>query len=152
MPADDLMRTAAVGAAAAIVDVRPPEAYAKAHVQGAINVPETQTTKLMQTLGRLGTAILVCDDGRVSEAVCRTVGFCRVAQVFYLEGGLRAWEAAGGHRCELDAKGRPRRIARFDEQPSTVMQVAQSFSFRNLILGLAGSAAVVALTLALLLR
>jgi rhodanese-related sulfurtransferase len=152
MPADDLRRTHAVGAAPAIIDLRPPDAFAKGHVQGAVNIPETRTTALMQTLGRLGAAVLVCDDGRLSAAVCRTVGFCGLAQVFYLDGGLRAWEEVGGPCCEIDAGGKERRAGRFEDEPSTVMKVAQSFSFRNLVLGLAGAVGVVAVALILLLR
>lgn len=144
MPADDLRRRWAVGCAPAIIDVRnSPEAFGNRHIQSSLHIPEARTTALVQTLQRLNGAVLVCDDGRLGAMVCRTISFCGFENVFYLEGGLKAWEREGGPLVETRPTGRESRIVRPDEM-RRLMKVYRSVSPRVLFYGLAASAAVLA--------
>ncbi|HEX7897423.1 MAG TPA: rhodanese-like domain-containing protein [Planctomycetota bacterium] len=148
MPADDLLRVAAVGAVSAIIDVRPPEAYAAGHISGAVNIPETKITALVHAVTRHPNAVLVCDDGRLSTAVARTLAFCDFTGIYCLDGGLAAWNEVGGFLVTLSARGTERRVGR-PERPSKLSRLARLLSFRLLFLGLAASAGTVALALRL---
>lgn len=113
MPADDLKRRAAVGCAPAIIDVRnDSEDFFARHIEASLHIQESRTTALVQALQRFNGAVLVCDDGRLSSMVCRTVGFCGFENVFYLEGGLKAWDEAGGAMVQTRPTGRESRIVR----------------------------------------
>lgn len=146
MPPDDLRRTAAYGAAGAIIDVRPPEAFAQRHIPGSINVPETRITQLVQTLSNHPNAVLVCDDGRCAQAVVRTVAFSGFTDVFYLDEGLAGWEAAGGALVETTSRGTERRVVK-PETESAIAGVAKQFSFKLIFVGFAAASAMVALAL-----
>lgn len=142
MPADDLRRRAAVGCAPAIVDVRNDvEAFFARHIQTSLHIQESRTTALVQALQRFNGAVLVCDDGRLSSMVCRTVGFCGFENVFYLEGGLKAWEEVGGPLVQTRPTGRESRIVR-PEEMRELMRVYRAVNPRVLFFGLAGSAAL----------
>ena len=52
-----------------------------------------------------GAGTLVCNDGKVSALVARTLGFCKINTASYLEGGLAAWAAAGGKLVETTRSG-----------------------------------------------
>lgn len=143
MPADDLRRVAAVGAVKAIIDVRPPEAYVKRHIPGSINIPETKITALVQSLSNHPGAVLVCDDGLCAQAVVRTVAFSGFTDVFYLDDGLKGWEAAGGVLVETTARGTERRVAT-PELESGLSTVFKALTSRLLFVGFAASAALVA--------
>ncbi|HYF01042.1 MAG TPA: rhodanese-like domain-containing protein, partial [Planctomycetota bacterium] len=151
MPADDLKRRAAVGCAPAIIDVRnDAEVFFARHIQASLHIQESRTTALVQALQRFNGAVLVCDDGRLSSMVCRTVGFCGFENVFYLEGGLKAWEEVGGPLVETRPTGRESRIVR-PEEMRKLAQVYRSVTPRALFYGLAGSCAVLGAAILLLL-
>jgi rhodanese-related sulfurtransferase len=146
MPADDLQRVAAVGAVAAIIDVRPPEAYARGHIQGSVNIPETKITALVHALTNHPGAVLVCDDGRCSAASARAMSLTGMKDVYFLEGGLAAWKEIGAPLMETTERGTERRVAR-TERFAAVAGVARLFSVKVLFMGLAASAAMIALAL-----
>ena len=143
MPPDDLCRIAAVGAVKAIIDVRPPEAYARRHIPGSINIPETKITALVQCLSNHPGAVLVCDDGRCAQAVVRTVAFSGFTDVFYLDEGLAGWEKAGGTLVETTARGTERRVSKAQRE-SKLVHIARQLTPRLVFFGLAASAALVA--------
>lgn len=152
MPADDLRRRVAVGCAPALIDVRnDPEAFFARHIQSSLHIQEARTTALVQALQRFSGAVLVCDDGRLSSMVCRTVGFCGFENVFYLDGGLKAWEEVGGPLVETRPTGRESRIVR-PEEMRRLMKVYRSVSPQVLFFGLAGSAALLGAAFMLLTR
>lgn len=143
MPPDDLRRMAAVGAVASIIDVRSPEAFAKRHIPGSINVPETKITALVQALTNHPSAVLVCDDGRCSEEVVRTVAFSGFTNVYYLGDGLAGWEESGGTLVETSERGSERRVGR-PERDSGIARIFNCLSYRVVFVGFAASAALVA--------
>lgn len=105
IPAYELVRQARKGTASALLDVREAAAYHSAHIPGSIHAPDSQTTALVKKLQTLDRAILICDTGKVSAMVRRTLGFCGFHSVSYLEGGLKAWVAAGGELVETTRSG-----------------------------------------------
>ncbi len=81
-----------------VFDVRTTEEYAAGHVAGAGWAPGGQAVQAIDDyLAVRGAQIVfVCDDGSraaLSTAWYKRLGFPRIA---YLEGGLPAWQAAGG--------------------------------------------------------
>ena len=146
MPADDLCRIVAVGAVSAIIDVRPAEAYAAAHIQGSLSIPETKITALVHAVTLRPSAVLVCADGRQSFAVARTLGFSGFSGLYYLDGGLSAWSDAGGALMETTERGKDRPVGR-PQNESRFSGVARLFSYRLLFFGLAASAGLISLAL-----
>lgn len=94
-----------------VVDARPVEAFARAHIPGAISLPATEAEALLgtQTLpippGDL--VVTYCDgDGFESETVGRLLGVSAgCSQVYVLDGGWSAWVASGAPVEEADQDG-----------------------------------------------
>ena len=99
-----------------LVDVREPAIYAARHLPGSINAPDSQTTALVKKMQTIGRAVIVCGNGRTSAQVARTLGFCGFRSLTYLEGGVDAWEAAGGTMAETTRSGFERILPR-DSDP-----------------------------------
>ncbi len=83
---------------AAIVDLRPPDDYARGHVQGALSIPLSQLWIQEDELPqRYDAPILLYDDdfsrGERAAVRLKQEGYFRV---YVLRGGLAAWAAAGG--------------------------------------------------------
>jgi rhodanese-related sulfurtransferase len=81
-----------------VFDVRTTDEYAAGHVAGAVWAPGGQAVQAIDDyLAVRGAQIVfVCDDGSraaLSTAWYKRLGFPKIA---YLEGGLPAWQAAGG--------------------------------------------------------
>lgn len=100
-----LMLQIGAGKAPALLDVREPAVFHPRHIAGSQNAPDSQTTALVRKLQTLDRAVLVCSDGRLSAMVARTLGFCKINAVTYLEGGIQAWAAAGGSLVETTRSG-----------------------------------------------
>ncbi len=115
----DLTVQLAAGTAPALVDVRDPKLFHPRHIAGSHNAPESQTTALVRKLQTLDKAILVCEDGRLSSMVARTLGFIKINSVAYLEGGINAWAAAGGKLVETTRSGFEHELQPMPEDPDT---------------------------------
>jgi thiosulfate/3-mercaptopyruvate sulfurtransferase len=94
-----------------LVDVRPPQLYARGHVPGAVNLPMFMLSSsrsgvpaadvLARALGKVGISadkqIVVYDDGG-SPAAARLfwmLNYYRHTRVSVLDGGIRAWAGRG---------------------------------------------------------
>src|SRR5262249_18407929 len=84
---------------------REPGQFHPRHIAGSQNAPEAQTTALVRKLQTVDRAVLICNDGKLSSLVARTLGLCKVQSVVYLEGGIDAWKAAGGRLVETTRSG-----------------------------------------------
>jgi len=83
----------------AMVDTRPPEVFARAHIKGAINFPLDTVQEHLADLNMLTMpAVLYCRTGKDTEALSAKLAQAG-APVAYLEGGVLGWEAEG-HRLE----------------------------------------------------
>ncbi len=78
-----------------LVDVREAGAWAAGHVPGSVNLPDSDTVALVRRLSIADTAILICDDAEMSAMVARTLDYCGLTRVSYLDGGLTAWTGCG---------------------------------------------------------
>ena len=118
----ELMALLRAKTAPALLDVREPAQFHPRHVRGSLNCPESQATALVRRVQTLEKAVLICEDGSRSSVVTRTLGFCKLASIAYLEGGLEAWSAAGGTLVETTRSGLehelpPPRPRKPDEDP-----------------------------------
>ena len=88
-----------------LVDVREPGVFHARHLPGSVNAPDSQTTALVKKMQTFSRAVLICENGRTSSLVARTLGFCGFRAVAYLEGGIEAWTASGGGLMETTRSG-----------------------------------------------
>ncbi|MGR9036518.1 MAG: cyclic nucleotide-binding domain-containing protein, partial [Gammaproteobacteria bacterium] len=58
----------AVKQGASLLDIRTPDEYEKRHIEGSVNVPYFSLRMQFKNLSRDKKAIVICDDGRASEA------------------------------------------------------------------------------------
>ena len=87
-----------------IVDVREAHAHARARIPGSIHVPVAQLRE--KSIGAVAapdplatagekTLVLYCDDGQLSEPAGLLLQAAGNERVYWLAGGLRAWQHAG---------------------------------------------------------
>jgi phage shock protein E len=136
----DLLRQIEEGSAPAILDVREAGPFQAGHIAGALHAPDSLTTALVRKVQALDRAVLVCDTGKVSAMVRRTLGFCGFHAVSYLEGGLRGWIAAGGGLVEITRSGAERALDLPDDVDDRAPRPAPPPSrWRRMFAVLAGS-------------
>lgn len=79
-----------------LLDVRSPEEYTQdGHVAGSILIPLPELTQRMGELDSQRPVVCICRSGNRSRTACEQLaraGFTNLANV---EGGMRAWAAAG---------------------------------------------------------
>lgn len=80
-----------------VLDLRTPVEYAAGHLQGA-RLIDFNSPQFAQELGRLdreATYLIHCASGRRSTAALETFRRLGFKRIIHLDGGLRAWQAAG---------------------------------------------------------
>lgn len=84
---------------AVLIDVREPDEYVAAHIDGAVLAPLSQMPAAWEALGLPADKkiIVMCLKGGRSHQVCAFVGPTATAgqPLFNLTGGIQAWHAAG---------------------------------------------------------
>lgn len=80
---------------AVLVDIRDAAAFQAAHIPQARNLPVAEFEKKIASLPKNKPIILVCEQGRSAVAAAAQLRKLGIAEVTLLEGGLRAWSAAG---------------------------------------------------------
>lgn len=80
---------------AAVLDLRPREAYAAGHINGARHFDTSQILKGAETLKRYKEkpVIIFSDSSNIAAAAVRTLTRQGFTKVFNLRGGLAAWRA-----------------------------------------------------------
>ena len=78
-----------------VLDVRPPDAYAQGHIQGARNVPAQAVTTVVLPKG--AKIVVYCGDAScpLSAQAASALSSAGHADVSHLDGGFAAWRAAG---------------------------------------------------------
>jgi hypothetical protein len=81
---------------AAVLDLRPEEAFKAGHLPGAKHVPSNEIAAKLEKLklDRKNPLILVCETGVSSRKAIAEVQKLGFAEVSILEGGVQAWQAA----------------------------------------------------------
>lgn len=78
-----------------LVDTRPAEVYARAHIQGAINLPQADIpSRLADLLSLPASPVLYCRTGADSKALAAELA-TQGTPVSYLDGGVLGWEGDG---------------------------------------------------------
>ena len=92
----ELSAAVAAGGAIRLLDVRTPSEFENAHIGGAYNVPLDQLHEhAAEVRAAPGAVVLICQSGQRAqraEAVLRTAG---MGNMHVLDGGMKAWIAAG---------------------------------------------------------
>jgi rhodanese-related sulfurtransferase len=81
---------------AVIIDVREPHEFIKGHIENAANIP---LGKLADQLGQFAQQktsplLVACQTGARSVPACKTLSKAGFTDVYYIIGGMQAWEDA----------------------------------------------------------
>ena len=89
------LRSLQLNRQAAIIDVRPPDAFSKSHIQGARNVPSA--TVATAGIEKTATVVVYCgeDPCPLTTGAAQRLSADGYGSVSILEGGLPAWIAKG---------------------------------------------------------
>ncbi|MBK1722092.1 rhodanese-like domain-containing protein [Thiocystis violacea] len=81
---------------AVVIDVRPAADYAKGHIINALNIPMNGFKNQMASLNKYkGKPIVInCRSGAQSSVACGQLRKAGFEEVYNLQGGIMAWEAA----------------------------------------------------------
>lgn len=78
-----------------LVDIRPAEVYARAHLAGAINIPQAELgARIEELLNLPAPPVLYCRAGADSKTLAAELA-AQGTPVSFLEGGVLGWEAEG---------------------------------------------------------
>ena len=80
---------------ATIVDIRPPEEFAKGSLPNARNLPADKVKDRAGELKKDKPLIVVCANGSTAGKVAAQLRSSGFSEVFVLGGGLAAWREAG---------------------------------------------------------
>jgi CRP-like cAMP-binding protein len=86
---------------AAVLDVRPPDEFERQHIEGSVNVPFFSLRMQLKSLNRDKPVVVVCRDGRTSEAGAFFLLKHRY-KAFILKGGMESVEVEADETA-LDA-------------------------------------------------
>jgi thioredoxin len=78
-----------------LVDIRPAEVFARAHIRGALNIPQAELPARIEELMDLpASPVLYCRAGVDSKALAAELA-AQGTPVSFLEGGVLGWEGEG---------------------------------------------------------
>lgn len=81
-----------------VLDVRSPGEFETVHIEGSVNLPldllEKHSAQVAARLG--GPVVLLCAQGVRSAQAARLLSGAGVGELRVLDGGISAWESAGG--------------------------------------------------------
>lgn len=79
-----------------LVDVRSVDEYRYCHVPGSINLAPQDIPSWVKTVPAGSTIYLICQSGMRSREACNQLALSEAANLVSVEGGLNAFEKAGG--------------------------------------------------------
>jgi rhodanese-related sulfurtransferase len=85
------------GRSTAVIDVRSADEFAAGHLRDAKNMPLADLAKRIGELdkNKVKTVILVCQSGARADKAARQLKSAGFEDIYTLEGGVKAWSAAG---------------------------------------------------------
>ncbi|WP_271079496.1 rhodanese-like domain-containing protein [Aurantiacibacter sp. MUD61] len=95
LPASELMALIAAGEVV-LIDVRTPEEFAAGRLPGALNAPLQTFVPASIPIEAERETILYCGSSRRSGIAAEQLASYLGTRVRHLEGGIQAWDAAGG--------------------------------------------------------
>ncbi len=79
-----------------LLDVRSPEEYTQdGHVAGSVLIPLPELIQRIGELDRERPVVCICRSGNRSRIACAQLALAGFTQLANVEGGMRAWAAAG---------------------------------------------------------
>lgn len=79
-----------------ILDVRSAEEFAASHVPGATNIPHTELTAHLASVGATDQPILVyCRSGRRADIALQALRDLGYSRLFHMDGDMLAWQQNG---------------------------------------------------------
>ena len=78
-----------------IIDVRTADEFARGHIPGAINIDAATILEQIERLDPDGTYLIYCRRGMRSAGVHKLMDEAGFREVYEIEGGISAWQAAG---------------------------------------------------------
>lgn len=81
------------------VDLRPAADFAQGHITGARNLPSATAANVVahaSALSKDGSYFLYDADGKNTEPIAQALHDAGFKHIYYLDGGLAAWQQAGG--------------------------------------------------------
>jgi len=88
-----------IAAGAALIDVRDPDEFARAHIPCARNIPLARLSRIEDA----PEVIFHCRSGMRTAANAATLASCADVPVYLMDGGLEAWQRAG-LECRVDRR------------------------------------------------
>ena len=79
---------------AQLVDIRTPKEFATGSLAGSVNIPTEDLMAKLGTLYKNRPVILVCQNGRRTAQALKDMKGKGFSEVYTLEGGIVAWQAA----------------------------------------------------------
>ncbi|HEX6657477.1 MAG TPA: rhodanese-like domain-containing protein [Ilumatobacter sp.] len=96
-----------------VLDVRTPGEFETAHIPGAYNIPLTDLGDALEELSGVSLRlVVVCQSGSRADTACSRLVAAGLEGVEMLDGGMAAWQRAGGrvrrarHRWDLERQVR----------------------------------------------
>jgi len=79
--------------AGVVVDIRPQASFAKGHILGAVNLPQTELTERLNSLNKYKAKpiILVCANGNDAPKICSLLRKEGFEKLHYLNNGMQGW-------------------------------------------------------------
>ena len=95
--ADDLNQLLQATAKPLLVDVRPPDMFAKSHIDGSVNIPQEELSKRSDELPgeRDAAIVMLCGIGKVSKSTVLYLKSMGYRNVRNMKGGVNEWVRKG---------------------------------------------------------
>ena len=84
-----------------VIDVRTPDEFAYKHIPQAINIPSAELVKRLHEIPNDREVLFICQSGVRSTEACRQLDHLGLAKFATVEGGLNAFEKAGGQVIQV---------------------------------------------------
>ncbi|MBA7478960.1 Thiosulfate sulfurtransferase GlpE [subsurface metagenome] len=78
-----------------VIDARRPDEFAAGYIPGAINIDSAHFSEHLASLDQDGTYLICCRRGGRSAGVRELMREAGFREVYDIEGGMNAWQAAG---------------------------------------------------------
>ncbi len=77
-----------------LLDVREPNEFAYAHIEGSLHIPLQQLPARMDELDAEQDLVVICHHGMRSQQACQFLQHSGFTRLYNLQGGIDAWSMA----------------------------------------------------------
>ncbi len=101
--ANEFLKKRAVGGIQHVVDVRSPDEHAHKHIPGSVLMPLGELESHLSEFPREGDVYIICQSGNRSSQACHRLGELGLSNVISVDGGIKAFEKAGGELASFSS-------------------------------------------------